>query len=579
MAWLRELLTDEHSVATSILGLALTIGLGYVIGGIRIGSIRFGVAGVLFAGLLIGHFGFHLQPETAEFAREFGLVLFIYTVGMAVGPGFFNLFRAYGLRTNISAVTTVLLGTLLAWLSVVVAGVSPAISVGILAGATTNTPSLAAATQMLDDQPLEPAAVEMALRQIGVDGATLGPKAAKDEVEKLPGLGYAVTYPAGVVGIIASFLILRRLFGIDPVADARRMESEVLPPKAALVRRAARMLKAELVGKSLDQLVRDSGTSVVVSRVHRDNQTLVGLGTTVVARQDVLSIVGTSADVDKFTSHVGEPTDLAEFADSAEIVARWIVISRGDLVGRTIDGARMLERFHVRLTRVRRGETELLSFADLRLAFGDQLFAVGHADDVAALAAEAGDVAREVEEPHLLPMIVGIAIGVVLGSMPIVIPGLAAPLKIGLAGGPLIVALVLAHVRRVGRLVFYLPRPANTVLKELGIAMFLAVVGIKSGGRFVDTLTQGDGVWWLLWGIAVTLVPVLVVGTVSIGLFRAPYTAVIGVLAGSMTDPPALAFANSMTKSESASLTYATVYPTAMILRVICSQVFLIVSR
>jgi putative transport protein len=286
--------------------------------------------------------------------------------------------------------------------------------------------------------------------------------------------------------------------------------------------------------------------------------------------------------------HAGDLADVAEFDDSPDVVARWIVVSKRNLVGRTIEAARIMERFGVRLTRVRRGDTELLSFADLRLAFGDNLFAVGSPEGVAALADDAGDVAREVEEPHLLPMFVGIVVGVVVGSAPLAIPGLSAPLKIGLAGGPLLVALALSHVRRVGRLVFYLPKPANTALKELGIALFLAVVGIKSGGRFVETLTQGDGVWWLAWGIVVTLVPLLIVGVVAIAWFRAPYTAVVGVLAGSMTDPPALAFANSLTQSESASLTltqsesasltYATVYPTAMILRVVGAQVFLLVS-
>jgi putative transport protein len=352
----------------------------------------------------------------------------------------------------------------------------------------------------------------------------------------------------------------------------------VIPPQPPLEHRTVRVTRPELQAASAEELTAQAGTTAVVSRIRRDGRVQIALGTTPIATGDVLLVVGTPSELERFTRFVGETADGVDWNDSQDIVARWIIISRRNLVGRTIDAAQISQRFQVRLTRVRRGETELLPAADLRLAVGDELFSVGGDEAIAALAHEAGDVAREVEEPHLLPMFFGIGLGVVLGSIPLIVPGLAAPLKIGLAGGPLLVALVLSHVRRIGRLVFYLPRPANTALKELGIAVFLAVVGLKSGSRFVETLTQGDGVCWLAWGVGITLVPLLVVGITMIALFRMPYTAVVGVLAGSMTDPPALAFANSLTKSEGASLAYATVYPTTMILRVVGAQVFLIVS-
>jgi len=577
MNWLVKLLTDEHSIATSILVLAATIVLGIAIGEVRIRGIKFGIAGVLFSGLLLGHFGLKLQHDAADFAREFGLVLFIYAVGMAVGPGFFNLFRAFGLRTNAIAVAVVILGIVMAGSSVCVGRVAPPIAVGVLAGATTNTPSLAAATQMLKDRLPEDAAARASLQQIGVDATDWNSEALRNEVEKLPGLGYAVSYPAGVVGIILSFVILRRLFGVDPVEDARRMERDVIPLQPPLERWSIRVTRSELDSKPTDQVLTLSGTNAVVSRIRRGENVQIALGATPIAVGDVLLVVGTAAELERFCRFAGEAADVVDWETSHDIVARWIVVSRRYLVGRTIDNAQLAQRFQVRLTRIRRGETELLSTGKLRLAFGDRLFVVGGADEIIAFAQEAGDVAREVEEPHLLPMFFGIGLGVIVGSIPFVIPGLVAPLKIGLAGGPLLIALVLSHVRRLGRLVFYLPQSANTALKDLGIAVFLAVVGLKSGGRFIETLTQGDGVWWLVWGIGITLVPMLVVGIVMIAGFRTSYTAAVGILAGSMTDPPALAFANSLTKSEGSSLAFATVYPAAMILRVVGAQVFLIV--
>jgi putative transport protein len=578
MAWLWNLLNDRESLASAILVLALTIVLGLAIGNVRLGRVRFGVAGVLFSGLLLGHFGLGLEHAVSDFAREFGLVLFIYAVGMAVGPGFFNLFRAYGLRTNVFAVATILLGVAVAGAAVRLGGTAPPIAVGVLAGATTNTPSLAAATQTLREQPPELEAARAAVAQIGVDATNMTAAEVANELGKLPGLGYAVSYPSGVFGIILAFLILRWLFGIDPVEDARRLEHDVAPPAASLERRAVRLTRSELSGKTVDELTALAGVKAVVSRIRREGSVSTALGATRVATGDVLSVVGPADQLERFLAFVGEPVEAAEFADSGQVVARWIVISRRNLVGRTVERSEIAERFHVRLTRVRRGDIEILSFADFRLAFGDELMAVGAEAGIAALADEAGDVRKEVDEPHLLPMFFGIALGVVIGSIPLAVPGLAAPVKIGLAGGPLLIALAFSHFRRIGRLVFYLPRPANTALKELGIAVFLAAVGLKSGGRFLATLTQGDGIWWLAWGLAITLVPLLIVGIAAIAWFRAPYTAVVGVLAGGMTDPPALAFANSLTKSEMATPAYATVYPTAMILRVVSAQVFLAVG-
>jgi putative transport protein len=578
MRWLTDLLTNEHSIATCLLVLALTIVTGLALGQVRFRGIRLGVAGVLFSGLLLGHFGLAVEHHALEFAREFGLVLFVYAVGLAVGPGFFNAFRLYGLKTNLYALAIVLLGTLTAVGASWLGGVSPAIAVGILSGATTNTPSLAAASQTLADNPLSVDSAKRALQQAGIAAEGMTTAQLAEETNKLPGLGYAVTYPFGVIGIILAMLILGHLFRVDPVADAKSLEKGLEEKQSPQERMAIRLTRAERAGSMASALPGEVGSQAVINVVWRGGKALVALTDIPLAVGDVLYAVGTEADLERLRDAVGDKADLRLFARVPDITARRVLVSRGELVGRPLESLHLAERFHVRLTRVRRGETELPPMADLQLSIGDSLHVVGSPAGIAALAQEAGDTPKELEEPHLMPMFVGIALGIVLGSIPLAIPGLSTPLKIGLAGGPLLIALILSRVQRLGPLVFYLPRSANLALKELGIAIFLAAVGLKSGGRFVATLTQGDGVWWMLWGAVVTLVPLLIVGFVAFKLFGVRHAAMVGVLAGSMTDPPALAFANDVTQSEVPGIAYATVYPTAMILRVVCAQVFLLVG-
>lgn len=576
MDWFVKLFTDEAAMATCLLVLALTIAGGLALGQVRFRGIRLGVAGVLFSGLLLGHFGLAIEHHALDFAREFGLVLFVYAVGLAVGPGFFNTFRRYGLKTNLLAVAIVLTGTFLAVVVSWVGGVSPAIAAGILSGGTTNTPSLAAATQTLRDQPLDPTAAAKALRQAGIAPEGMTPAQLAEETTKLPGLGYAVSYPFGVVGIILAMLILQRLFRVDPVTDAQAMERRLNVQPAPLERRAVRLTNAGLAGISTESLAEQAGTTATISRVWRNGKVLVALPDLPLAVDDVLLVVGTTPDLDRLRAYAGEAADASVFQAGQEITARWVVVSGKHFVGKSLEELQLEDHYQVRLTRVRRGETELPPLADLELAIGDSLYVVGPPEGIARLARKAGDRPKALEEPHLLPVFVGIALGVVLGSIPFAVPGLSAPLKIGLAGGPLLVALLLSRLQRVGPLVFYLPRSANLTLKDVGIAIFLAAVGLKSGSRFVATLTQGDGVWWMLWGAVITLVPLLLVGAVAYWGFGARFSAMVGVLAGSMTDPPALAFANDLTKSEIPGIAYATVYPAAMILRVVCAQVFLL---
>ncbi|HBZ70165.1 MAG TPA: putative transporter [Deltaproteobacteria bacterium] len=576
MPWFQQLLFDSHAIASGLFLLSFTIATGLALGALRLRSIRLGVAGVLFSGLLIGHLGFAPDPTVVDFAREFGLILFVYTVGLAVGPGFFNALRTQGLRSNLIALGVVLGGLGLTVASIELGGISPAVAVGLFSGGTTNTPSLAAATQALEESTLSHDAMQRALTEAGVSLGPVAPEQMHEEVAKLPGVGYAVSYPFGIIGIILLFAALPRLFRLDPVQEGEAIERLIKQSTPPLERVAIRVAKRELHDVELGQIPGAPWGSVVVSRIVRGREQFVGQAGFRLAYDDVLLAVGPAAELERLTINVGERADIDPLELPSTLMHRWVLVSRKSWVRRGLAELDLLGRYGVQLTRVRRAEVEMQPRADLRLALGDRLRVVGTPEAVAAVAAETGDSPRALEEPELIAVFSGIALGVVIGSCPISLPGIPAPVKLGLAGGPLLVALLLARVQRIGPLVFYLPRSASMALRDTGVAIFLASVGLKSGDRFLAALTQGQGVWWMVWGAAITLLPLLLVALVAYLRLGLPYATLLGVLAGSMTDPPALAFANAQTRSEAPSLPYATVYPLTMILRVVLAQVMIL---
>lgn len=577
MKWMINLFTDQQSIATCLLVTALTILLGLLLGQIKFRGIQLGVAGVLFSGLILGHYGLKVEPHVLGFIREFGLVLFIYAVGLTVGPGFFNTFRLYGLRTNLFAIAIVLLGTLIAVAACRWGNISPAIAVGILSGSTTNTPSLAAANQALHESTLDVEVCRAALQQAGIDPAPLTNQQVMEQISHLPGLGCAVTYPFGVIGNILVILVLRWLFRVDAVQEARQLEQQLHVQVAPLERHLIQVTNPEFDGMTIARLMERARSTVVISRVQRDGKTVVALADETIHVGDIILAVGIKEQLEELSRLIGKRTEQASEDVHSGIEARWILLSKPKMVGIPLHQLGLRDQYHVQITRVRRGDTELPPNADLQLSMGDSIYVVGMPECVARVARRAGDTPRQLEEPHLIPVFIGIALGIVFGSLPIIVPGLAAPLKIGLAGGPLIVALVLSHFQRIGPLVFHLPRAAGITFKELGIAMFLAAVGLEGGATFLATITQGDGLWWMFWGVLITTMPLLVVSVFAYRVLKSPYTGIVGVLSGSMTNPPALAFANSITDSEIPGITYATVYPVTMILRVICAQVFILV--
>jgi putative transport protein len=529
----------------------------------------------------------NLAPNVTvlNFAREFGLVLFVFAVGLSVGPGFFNALRSHGLALNLMAVGVVALGTVITLIWMIAAAMTGPIAVGLFCGATTNTPSLAAAGQALRDYPPDESAARAALAQVIPDHPLVrangplsdaGSEQLLTEVTKLPAMAYAISYPGGVFGIIAAMLLLRWIFRIDPVMEAQQLEEQHRRETPPLANAHVRVTNSNLWGIAIKDLPALDSLGVVISRVLRGAEELVASPHERLCSGDVLLAVGEPERLQQFVQIVGKRISVDTAAVHSAIHVQWITVSRKQFAERTIGELAFNERFGVQLTRIRRSAVELPPLNHVRLHLGDEIRVVGLPESIAKVATEMGDSPRQLGEPEFLPVFLGIILGLLLGSIPFAIPGIPGAVKLGMAGGPLLVASVLSRLQRLGPVVWYLPRTANLTMRDIGIAVFLASVGLRSGDLFVDVFVQGPGLWWLAAGAIITLVPLLIVGFVARALAKDHYTTILGVLAGSMTDPPALAFANAFTKSEIPSVSYATVYPLTMILRILAAQLMMI---
>jgi putative transport protein len=549
-------LLDGTTAAGAVLVLSLVAALGLGLGSLKVRGLGLGIAGVLFVGIAFGHFGVHVEEGTREFVRELGLVFFVYSIGLQVGPGFLASLRRHGLRLNLLAAAVVLLGVVTAVVLRFAVGVEPAAVVGLLSGATTNTPSLAGAQQALKQAVGEPAALA--------------------RVAKLPGLGYAVAYPFGVLGIILVMLAVRTAFRIPlrrELEEFDRRRADEAPP---LARANLEVANPNLVGMRLDRVPVLAGSKIVVSRIFQEGRLQVPRPETTLQAGDVLLAVGRREDLDALRVVVGRESEMNLRSLPSAITTKRLIVTRTAATGRTIAELDFVGRFGVQITRVSRAEVELSAVPGFELQYGDTVLAVGEPGDIQKVAAELGDSPKTLQYPHLVPMFVGIALGIVVGSVPFSLPGVPAPVRLGLAGGPLLVAIALARLGKIGPLVWYMPISANYALRETGIVLFLAAVGLGAGDVFVETIVSGEGVRWMACGAAITVVPILAVSLVARGVLRLNYLTLCGLLAGSMTDPPALSFATAVSGSEAPSVAYATVYPLTMILRVLCAQLLVL---
>ncbi len=543
-------LAASQPIAHAILVLSVVIVAGLSVGGLKYRGIGLGAVGVLFSGIVAGHFGWAIEPAVLHFVKEFGLILFVFTIGLQLGPGFFAALRRDGLALNSLAAFTVLSGAGLTLL-LTQFGINPFAALGLFSGATTNTPSLGAAQQTLE---------------------TLSATAAGRR--DLPALAYAVAYPVGILGIIGSLLILRAMFRIDPEAEAAAFHRERHAGTAPLTRVNLLVENANLAGVPLGEIPGRRETGVVISRHRRAGaQTVTNASDeTPVQPGDILLAVGTATNLERFRRVVGCRSDVDLMQTPGPVTFRRVLVTRRDVLGKTVDGLGLDQLYNVTVTRVTRADIEMTAVPELRLQFGDQLYLVGDSESLKAAEHAVGNSLREMNSTHFVPVFTGIALGVLAGLVPIQFPGLPVPVKLGLAGGPLVLAILLARVGHFGPLVWHMPVTANLAFRELGITLFLACVGLGAGERFFATVFAGTGVAWLGAATLITMVPLLAAGIFARLRLRLNYMSICGLLAGSMTDPPALAFASSIGKSDAPSVAYATVYPLTMLLRILAAQ-------
>ena len=542
-------LLDPASVPHTVMVICLVASLGLALGHVKIKGVNVGIAGVLFTGLLFGHFGVTIDDHVLEFVREFGLILFVYAIGLQVGPGFFSSIRKGGLPLNLMAASVVLLGVGMTLAAHYLGGIPIQSAVGVLAGATTNTPSLGAAQQALRD--------------------VVGPTS---DLVKLPGLGYAVAYPFGVIGIIVAMLTIKGLFKIHPEKELELFSSHTKEHAPKLHSVNLEVTNAALAGVPIGRVPGFPTASVVISRILHNDEVSVAHATSTLAPGDILLAVGPKNKLDELEKIVGKKSEVDLREVESNISTQQVTVTRKSVLGKSLEDLALPRRFGVTVTRLSRVGMEFAAHAELTLKFGDTLLVVGEPEAIKEVSTELGNSPKDLNDPQIIPLLVGILVGVIFGSLPVAIPGLPAPVRLGLAGGPLIIAIVLSRLGQSGPLVWHTPMSANLMIRELGISLFLTCVGLKSGGKFVATLMSGDGVAWVLWGAAITLIPLLIVAVVSRSIFKTNFTALCGVLAGAMTDPPALAFANTYFGSELPALSYATVYPLTMLLRVLSTQ-------
>ena len=547
-------------MAWAVLVLCAVAILGLAIAGIKVRGVGIGIAGVLFAGILVGHMGFGINHDIMDFVREFGLILFVFTIGLQLGPSFFASMRNDGFKLNLLAASIILLGTGATIGVAFFAGVDGGAAAGLFSGATTNTPSLGAAQQTLSVLAAQP-------------GSALTAERAA-----LPALAYAVGYPVGVFGIIGMMLFFRTIFRVDPVKEAEEFRAAQRKGIEPLVRMNLVVENPNLDGIEIGNIPGRRETGVRVSRVKRDGADEVELATdqTVLHTGDRILAVGAQRQLEAFRVVVGRETGEDLMRVPGRVAFRRVVVTHKEVLGKTISELGLESLYGVTVTRVLRADVEMTAVPDLRLQFGDFLHVVGDEENIARASAVLGNSLQALNETRFIPVFLGILLGVAAGLAPLHLPGLPVPVRLGLAGGPLVLAILLGRLGRLGPLVWYMPANANTALREMGIVLFLACVGLKAGEKFVPTLLSHDGLLWFGGACVITLVPLLVVGLFARLVLRVNFIALCGLLAGSMTDPPALAFANAISRSDAPSVAYATVYPLTMLLRIMSAQLLVL---
>jgi len=551
MDWLQNLLFDSSSVAHIVLLYAFVIAVGVYLGKIKIFGVSLGVTFVLFAGIVMGHFGFTADSHILHFIREFGLILFVFCIGLQVGPSFFSSFKKGGMTLNLLAVGIVVLdiavalGLYFLWNG----RIELPMMIGILYGAVTNTPGLGAANE--------------ALNQLSYQGPQIA-------------LGYACAYPLGVVGIIGSIILIRYIFRINLSKEEENLNSQsgdahVTPHVLSLEVR-----NESINGKTLMEVKEFLGRQFVCSRFRHEGHVSIPNQNTIFHIGDQLFIVCSEDDAAAVTAFIGKEIDIDWEKQDLPMVSRRILVTKPEVNGKTLGSMHLRSMYGVNVTRVNRSGTDLFADPNLVLQVGDRVMVVGQQDAVERVANALGNQLKRLDTPNIITIFVGIFLGILLGSLPITFPGMPTPLKLGLAGGPLVVAILIGRFGHKLHLVTYTTMSANLMLREIGIVLFLASVGIDAGANFVQTVVEGDGLLYVGCGFLITTIPLLIIGAIARLYYKVNYFTLMGLIAGSNTDPPALAYAGQVTNSDAPAVGYSTVYPLAMFLRILTGQMILL---
>lgn len=553
MEWISNLLWGE-SVAHIVLIYSFVIAVGVALGKIKVFNISLGITFVLFAGIAVGHFGFRIEEGVLDFVREFGLILFVFSIGLQVGPGFFASFKKGGISLNLLAVAVVLLGAGITLLIHFISGIPVSVMAGVMSGAVTNTPGLGAAQQ--------------ALKQV----AAANPEMQVPNI----GLGYAVAYPFGVLGIILTLLLIKKLTHVKLETEIGNSEKNLRGPAFSPEKMSIKITNPQTEGKSIQEIKKILKEDVVISRLLHHNEIIVPKFNTILHLNDIILVVSAKESRTEVIKLFGEPseTDLSLLPNN--LVSRQLVVSNRNVVGKKLSSLQLRARFGINITRVFRAGVEFVATPGLELQMGDKLTIVGEESAVENAVAVVGNSLKRLKEPNLIPIFIGIFLGIVLGSIPFVVPGIPTPIKLGMAGGPLIAAILISKFGYKFSIVSYTTHSANLMLREIGIVLFLASVGLKAGKEFIPILASGDGLIWMAYGAIITMFPILMVGLFARLIMKKNYFETCGLLSGSMTDPPALAFSNSLAQSEAPAMAYSTVYPLVMFLRIIIAQLLVL---
>ncbi len=552
MNWFIALFT-EQSVAQAAIIYALVIALGILMGKFKIFGISFGITWVLFIGLIVSYLGISVNKETEHFLKEFGLIIFVYAIGLQVGPGFFASLKKTALANNAIAATVVLLGVIITILFFYLSNNHIAIMAGVMSGAVTNTPGLAAAQAAVKD-----------LHISGVDNGTIT-------------LAYAVAYPFAVVGIILSLVLLKKILGIDIEKEKELHRKLNFIQSNRPINVHIKLENKQLVGQPLRNIFKMLNEPVIISRMLHQGQVITPTPDLVLAEDDVMQFVATKKLMEKVKLLVGSEIDMnLRTIPTSNLISRFIVVTRKEVTHKRLGNIMELQHEALTISRIKRAGIEMVAHGNVLLQLGDTITVVGTEESVNEFTSIVGNSLKRLEAPDLGPIFIGIVFGIILGSIPFHIPNIPVSVKIGMAGGPLIVALFLSRFGNSLYLNNYTTNSANLMIRELGIALFLASVGLSSGHNLAGAFADGSGYRWIGMGIAITMIPLLLVGLFAKKFLKKTYFEICGLLAGACTDPPALAFALKMAGNDIPSATYATVYPLTMIMRILAAQLLIL---